>query len=219
MSQTYKVVLLGESSVGKTSIINYFVTKKFDSNFKRNYSAAQYMTKRIEFEDGKSLKFDIWDTMGQEVFHSLNKLYYNGAKAFILVYDVISRKNFNKMKEYWYGEIMEISNQDVIIAIAANKNDLDEKRQVDNNEGEKFAKEKGAIFVSTSAKNGNGIEDLFKRVGRKILKSDDDFVIVGNEIKDDYEKSKEVNEDGGRESFRLSTKKSKNKNNKKNDCC
>ena len=216
MSQTYKVVLLGESSVGKTSIINYFVTKKFNSNFKPN-STAQYMTKRIEFEDGKSLKFDIWDTMGQEAFHSLNKLYYNGAKAFILVYDVISRKNFNKMKEYWYGEIMEISNQDVIIAIVANKNDLDEKRQVDDNEGKKFAKEKGAIFVSTSAKKGIGIQDLFDSIGRKIL--NDDFVIVGNEIKDDYEKSKEINEDGGRESFRLSTKKSKNKNNKKNDCC
>ena len=88
---------------------------------------------------------------------------------------------------------------------------------MDKIEGEKFAEENGAIFVSTSAKNGDGIQDLFDSIGRKIL--NDDFVIVGNEIKDDYEKSKEINEDGGRESFRLSTKKSKNKNNKKNDCC
>ena len=180
-------------------------------------ATAQYMTKRIEFPDGKSLKFDIWDTMGQEMFHSLNRLYYNGAKAFILVYDVISRENFNKMKEYWYKEVMGLSNQDVIIAIVANKSDLYKEREVDKIEGEKFAEENGAIFVSTSAKNGDGIQDLFDSIGRKIL--NDDFVIVGNEIKDDYEKSKEINEDGGRESFRLSTKKSKNKNNKKNDCC
>ena len=216
MSQIYKVVLLGESGVGKTCIINYFLTKEFDSDLKPS-ATAQYMTKRIEFPDGKSLKFDIWDTMGQEMFHSLNRLYYNGAKAFILVYDVISRENFNKMKEYWYKEVMGLSNQDVIIAIVANKSDLYKEREVDKIEGEKFAEENGAIFVSTSAKNGDGIQDLFDSIGRKIL--NDDFVIVGNEIKDDYEKSKEINEDGGRESFRLSTKKSKNKNNKKNDCC
>ena len=216
MSQIYKVVLLGESGVGKTCIINYFVTKKFDSDFTPS-ATAQYMTKRIEFPGGKSLKFDIWDTIGQEKFHSLNRLYYNGAKAFILVYDVISRENFNKMKEYWYKEVMGLSNQDVIIAIVESKSDLYKERKVDKIEGEKFAEENGAIFASTSAKKGIGIQDLFDSIGRKIL--NDDFVIVGNEIKDDYEKSKEINEDGGRESFRLSTKKSKNKNNKKNDCC
>ena len=198
MSNTCKIVLVGDSGAGKTCIISRFVNDRFDKG-QMTTACPSFCTKEINYPKyKKTINLDIWDTAGQEIYRSISKLFYKGAAIGILVYDISNQKSFESIKEYWYKEVMGLSNQDVIIAIVANKSDLYKERKVDKIEGEKFAEENGAIFVSTSAKNGDGIQDLFDSIGRKIL--NDDFVIVGNEIKDDYEKSKEINEDGGRES-------------------
>ena len=112
---------------------------------------------------------NIWDTAGQEKFRSLNKLYYKNAKVVILVYDIADIKSFNEVKNYWYNQIKENTNKDVIIAVAANKSDLYETRQVSDEDGEEFAKSIDAIFASTSAKNDSGITNLFENIAHKLL--------------------------------------------------
>ena len=152
MSQDiYKAVLVGESGVGKTCIVAQFINGKFDPDTISSYS-AQFIRKTLEFADGQSIILDIWDTAGQEVHRSIAKLYYKDAKVVILVYDITSLKSFNEMKDYWYQQVKDSSGKDVILAIAANKSDLYNERQVDDEVAKKFANEVGAIFMPTSAK-------------------------------------------------------------------
>ena len=167
MTEAYKVVLIGESGVGKTCIINQFNEGKFDPNFKTSIS-AQFCRKKIELPGGESITLDIWDTVGQEKFRSLTKTFYMYAKVAIIVYDVTNDKSFNEAKNYWYQQVKEVEDKDVIIFLVANKYDLYEARKISNEEGEKFAKNIGAIFVSTSAKNNICIKALFENVAMKI---------------------------------------------------
>ena len=119
----YKVVLLGESGVGKTCIIAQFTNGTFDANTVTSLT-AQFIRKTMEFADKKAITFDIWDTAGQEKYRSLAKIFYKDAKVIVLVYDITSKDSFVQMKEYWYEQIKQQGNKDVIIAVAANNDDL-----------------------------------------------------------------------------------------------
>ena len=163
----YKVVLIGESGVGKTCIMAQFISNKFDPNTITS-ATAQFFIKNIEI-DGKILTFHFWDTAGQEKFRSLAKIFYKDAHVVILVYSITNSDSFKIMKDYWYDQVVTYGKKDVIYAIAANKSDSYEERQVSDDEGEEFAKKIGAIFVSTSAKNDVGISELFDEIGQKIL--------------------------------------------------
>ena len=185
----YKVVLLGESGVGKTCIIAQFTNGTFDANTVTSLT-AQFIRKTMEFADNKRIIFDIWDTAGQEKYRSLAKIFYKDAKAIVLVYDITSKDSFVQMKEYWYEQIKQQGNKDVIIAVAANKGDLYEKRVISNEEGEEFAKQIGAIFATTSAKDDSGILELFQNLGRKIMDPTYDASAVAKKQKSDYEKVK-----------------------------
>ena len=185
----YKVVLLGESGVGKTCIIAQFTNGTFDANTVTSLT-AQFIRKTMEFADDKRIIFDIWDTAGQEKYRSLAKIFYKDAKAIVLVYDITSKDSFVQMKEYWYEQIKQQGNKDVIIAVAANKGDLYEKRVISNEEGEEFAKQIGAIFATTSAKDDSGILELFQNLGRKIMDPTYDASAVAKKQKSDYEKEK-----------------------------
>ena len=167
MTDAYKVVLIGESGVGKTCIINRFNEGKFDPNIKISIS-AQFCRKKIDLPNGESVTMDIWDTVGQETFRSITQIFYAHAKVAIIVYDVTNKKTFDEVKNYWYKKIQEIDDKDIIIALVANKYDLYEKRQVSNEEGEEYAKSIKAIFASTSAKNNSGIKTLFENIAMKI---------------------------------------------------
>lgn len=164
----YKVVLIGESGVGKTCIMAQFISNKFDPDSITN-STAQFFLKNLEMPDGKILTFHFWDTAGQEKYRSLAKIFYKDANVVILVYDITNSKTFNIMKEYWYEQVHNYGKKDVIYAIAANKSDMYEERQVTDDEGENFAKKIGGIFSSTSAKDDVGINQLFDEIGQKIL--------------------------------------------------
>ena len=167
MTDAYKVVLIGESGVGKTCIINRFNEGKFDPNIKISIS-AQFCRKKIDLPNGESVTMDIWDTVGQETFRSITQIFYAHAKVAIIVYDVTNKKTFDEVKNYWYKKIQEIEDKDIIIALVGNKYDLYEKRQVSNEEGEEYAKSIKAIFASTSAKNNSGIKTLFENIAMKI---------------------------------------------------
>ena len=215
-----KVVLIGESGVGKTCIMNQLMIAEFDEN-QLSTPTAQFHRKNFKFPGNKSITLDIWDTAGQEKFRSLNKFYYKDAKVVILVYDISHIDSFNEVKNYWYNQIKENCQNDVIIVVAANKSDLYEERQVSDEDGEEFAKSIGAIFESTSAKNDFGITNLFENIAKKLLESG--FSSTANEQKSEEEYENEMkktqgeteyNEDNSSSSVKLSTVKKKKKN-----CC
>ena len=182
--EVYKVVLIGESWSGKTSIINRFIDNTFNENIMSTLS-VQFLRKNLELPGNKKITLDIWDTAGQERYRSLNRIFYKNAKAVILVYDITNKKSFDEITKYWFRQIRQNCSDDIIIAIAANKNDLYELREVSSEEGEEFANSINAIFSSTSAKNDSGITNLFENIGMKILEQNseiEDTDKTGNKI-------------------------------------
>ena len=232
-----KVVLVGEAGVGKTCIISQFTENKFDPETVSSLT-TQYKRKIKDFPDGKQVIFDLYDTAGQERFRSIARIYYKNAKVVVLVYDITSKKTFEEMKGYWYQQVKDIETKDLIIAIAANKSDLYEEREVEDDEGKEFATSIKAIFVSTSAKNDSGITALFDNIGQKLLNPDFDFDAAEKKKKDEYNKRKmkeenlnagdakkvDIKNPGDKKisstpSFRVTSKKSAEKSNEKKKCC
>ena len=118
-TQVVKVVLLGESSVGKTSIISRFIDDAFNQNYQNSITTtgASYATKRMMFKDYKNqiIKFEIWDTAGQEKYRSLTQIFYKDASIAILVYDITNESSFEEMQNYWYEQIKECSPKEISI--------------------------------------------------------------------------------------------------------
>ena len=198
--ESVKVVLLGESAVGKTSIINQFTKNKFNSRCQTSVS-AQFTSKTIEFpEFEKSIKFDIWDTVGQEKYRSITKIFYREAKVIILVYDITKEYSFNALKDYWYKEIKNTTVGQPLLALVANKSDLYEDQTVNNKDGKEFAEQINAIFQTTSALNNVGINILFENIGKKIIMPDYDYRTTDNQaqknlckkIQDEKNKKKNI---------------------------
>jgi small GTP-binding protein len=164
-----KVVLLGDSGVGKTCIISRYISGNFDPN-SASTNGASYASKNVTFENsGKSLMLDIWDTAGQEKYKALTKFFYKDAAVAILVYDITLRQSFDNLKEYWYKQVQENGERNVVLAIAGNKSDLYETEAVPEEEAKEYANSIGALFALTSAKSNTGVDKLFLDVGNKYL--------------------------------------------------
>ena len=169
-----KIVLLGESGVGKTCIISRYINQVFEGNT-ISTNGASYAAKTLHFDDyDKSLKVEIWDTAGQEQYRSLTKIFYKDATAAILVYDITRKKSFDEIKNYWYKQLLDCAPSDIVVGLAGNKADLFDREQVSEEEAKEFAKEIKAIFRLTSAMTASGIDELFSAVGKKILDPDYD---------------------------------------------
>ena len=164
-----KVVLLGESGVGKTCIISRYVNNTYDEKSETT-NGASYASKVIDLEQYKqSLRFDIWDTAGQEKYRSLTKFFYKDAAIAILVYDITRRDSFEEVRKYWYEQLKTCGEKNIVIGLAGNKCDMFDKEAVTEEEARSFANEIGAQFQLTSAFKNLGIEDLFRMVGCKYL--------------------------------------------------
>ena len=164
--ESFKVVLVGESGVGKTSIITQFIDQTFQEDI-QSTTGGTFSTKSVVCDGGKVLKFEIWDTAGQEKYRSLTTMFYKDANAAVMVYDVTRADSFEEIKNYWSNQIKDNSPENIILAIAANKSDLIEQETVDEGEARNFAKELNAIFISTSAKSSEGINSLFEEIAKK----------------------------------------------------
>ena len=213
--EAYKIVLIGESGVGKTSIISRYINNSFDLQVLTS-SSAQFISKIIYLTDEISLKFDIWDTAGQEKFRSLAKIFYKDAKVIILVYDITNKASFDNLKNYWFNEIEENSVSDVILAIVGNKDDLYENEQVSIDEGKKFAKEKNAIFKRTSALSNRNIESLFLDIAKKIIDPNYDYLAEDNKLKEEFIKRNNIKE---KDNQKIDLKKDDKKFLFKKNCC
>ena len=214
-----KVVLLGESGVGKTSIIAQFTSGKFDPDCVTSLS-AQFISKTIEFENlQKAIKFDIWDTAGQEKYRALAKIFYKDAKVIILVYDITDQRSFDEVKSYWYEMVKSNGDQDAMIAIVANKNDLYDTAQVSEQDAKEFARSIGAIFQSTSAKSDTGITTLFDNIGQKYFNHDFDCTAADEKVQEEYKKKKQEEKQKRKEPKGVKLSSEPTKTEKKKKCC
>jgi small GTP-binding protein len=213
-----KVVLLGESGVGKTSILTKFVTGIFPKLVMVS-TTSSYVSKNIKVDENYIVKLKLWDTAGQERYRSLAKIFYQNAAAAILVYDIRSLHSFNEIKNYWANEIKSNSPKDIIIAICANKSDDYLEQEVPTQEGKNLAKELNAIFMCTSAKEGTGIEDLFNLIATKFIEPSKDISesFMNKEEIIEQRKKKFLEEKIKNKKIKVETE--KNKKNKKKGCC
>jgi len=157
----YKLVFLGDQSVGKTSIITRFMYDTFDSTYQATIG-IDFLSKTMYLED-RTVRLQLWDTAGQERFRSLIPSYIRDSSVAIIVYDITSRASFLNTAK-WIDDVRGERGTDVIMMLVGNKTDLADKRQVSIEEGEAKAKEYDIMFIETSAKAGFNIKALFRKV-------------------------------------------------------
>ena len=157
----YKLVFLGDQSVGKTSIITRFMYDKFDNNYQATIG-IDFLSKTMYLED-RTVRLQLWDTAGQERFRSLIPSYIRDSSVAVVVYDVTNRKSFLNTAK-WIEEVRNERGNDVILVLVGNKTDQAEKRQVSVEEGEAKAKEYDILFIETSAKAGLNVKALFRKI-------------------------------------------------------
>ena len=203
-----KIILVGDSGVGKTSIIESYI-----DNFKGNPLStltASYYSKLVIINDYQII-FQIWDTVGQEQYRSMNNLFFKDAQICLMVYDITRETTFKSIKNYWYESVVNNGLEGVIFGIAGNKCDLYENETVDKDEVKEFCNEKKAIFKFTSVKQNSNINELFIALGEKFINSS--FML---ELGDEYFNKRNNSLD----SFKIK-KNSDNIDNmkKKKECC
>ncbi|CAF1262880.1 unnamed protein product [Rotaria sp. Silwood1] len=164
----FKMVLLGESAVGKSSLALQLAKGLFQENAESTIGAA-FFTHTLKIDPHTSLHVELWDTAGQERYHSLAPMYYRGAQAALIVYDITNYNSFLQAKK-WVRELRQVKGTEIIIGLAGNKSDLtiENKRQVDIREGAEYADENGLIFMETSAKRGENVTEIFMNVARQV---------------------------------------------------
>nr|XP_010932061.1 ras-related protein Rab5 isoform X2 [Elaeis guineensis]XP_019708806.1 ras-related protein Rab5 isoform X2 [Elaeis guineensis]XP_029122785.1 ras-related protein Rab5 isoform X2 [Elaeis guineensis] len=153
---------------GKTSIVLRFVKGQYFDCQESTIGAA-FFSQILSLNEA-TVKFDIWDTAGQERYHSLAPMYYRGAAAAVVVYDISSTDSFTRAKK-WVQELQRQGNPRLVMALVANKADLETKRQVDNEEGELYAQENGLFFIETSAKTAQNVNELFYEIAKRLVKA------------------------------------------------
>jgi len=156
--ENYKIVILGDQHVGKTSILSKYRYETIEEGYAPTVG-IDFLTKNVFLED-KTIRLIMWDTAGQERFKSLIPSYLKNAHSIILTFDITSKSSFNSLNK-WLQEIKDHVQENVFIVICGNKIDLNNKRQVSKEEGEKFANERNLAYVETSATTGEGIKRLF----------------------------------------------------------
>ena len=198
-----KITLLGNPGVGKTCIISKYVDDTFNED-NESTIGANYSEKIIK-KNGKDIQLNIWDTAGQEKFHSLGKHFYKDSYIVCFVYDITNQESLDSLKEIWYPDLLKFGEKYTVLAVVGNKCDLYESDNLANEEQAKaFAKEINATFMLTSAKNGDGIEQLFSTLTD---------IYLGPEFS---EKAKELKRNRGK-SFSVSNQ--QQQKSEKSGCC
>lgn len=157
----YKILIIGESGVGKSSIMMRYCDDTFES--------CHMSTIGVDFKiktyvvDNKIYKIQIWDTAGQERFHTITTSYYRGASGILLVYDITDINTFNTLTN-WIQDIRDLSGPDIPIVIIGNKSDLTIKRQISYTQGKEFADINNYQYIECSAKTNNNIDDVFMEI-------------------------------------------------------
>uniref|UniRef100_A0A8C1HHV7 small monomeric GTPase n=2 Tax=Cyprinus carpio TaxID=7962 RepID=A0A8C1HHV7_CYPCA len=164
----FKLVLLGESAVGKSSLVLRFVKGQFHE-FQESTIGAAFLTQTVCLDD-TTVKFEIWDTAGQERYHSLAPMYYRGAQAAIVVYDITNEESFARAKN-WVKELQRQASPNIVIALAGNKADLANKRALDFQQTLPVD-DNSLLFMETSAKTSMNVNEIFMAIAKKLPKNE-----------------------------------------------
>eukprot|EP00930_Biecheleria_cincta_P006574 TRINITY_DN1075_c0_g3_i1.p1 TRINITY_DN1075_c0_g3~~TRINITY_DN1075_c0_g3_i1.p1 ORF type:complete len:199 (+),score=38.72 TRINITY_DN1075_c0_g3_i1:63-659(+) len=160
----FKLVLLGDASVGKSCLVVRFAKGEF-YEYQEPTIGAAFMTQTVSLSS-EVVKFEIWDTAGQERYKSLAPMYYRGAAAAVIVYDITSKESFDAAKSW----VAELQNTDTLIALAGNKSDLEATRDVDKETARSYADQNGILYMETSAKSGQNVNELFHEIAVRLPK-------------------------------------------------
>ena len=158
-SEPIKIVFIGESKVGKSTILDLYKNGKFNPDIQPSLT-SQFFRKEINLADKGNITLDNWDTSGATKYRNLAKIFLKDAKAAILVYDLTDENSFKELKEFWYSQVKDLN---LILYVVANKCDLNEKK-VKDEEGKGFADSIGAGFTTVSAKENVGIQELIEKI-------------------------------------------------------
>ena len=165
----YKILLLGDAAVGKTCFLMQYTENTFQE-IHMSTIGLDYKLKNVQLDENKIYKLQIWDTAGQDRFRSIAKNYYKGAHGIILLYDVTEKKTFENVRN-WIKQIKEEVNDNVCIILVGNKIDMEGKRVVSTEEGEKMAEEYELMFFECSAKTGENIDEAFNELVKKTVEN------------------------------------------------
>ena len=169
ISYDFKIILLGDISVGKTSLLYKFINNQFLENYKATIM-AEFESKLLRVGE-YNINLTIWDTCGGERHKSITKQYYRNVDGIILVYDIGNRESFNNINK-WIDDIENNCNKDKILYLIGNKSDLnDSQRKISYEEGEKISKELDVFFMEVSAKNGQNINFLFENMSEDLCRN------------------------------------------------
>lgn len=164
-----KMVLLGDTGVGKSCLVLRYVRGQFDPGSKVTIGAA-YMSHSTTLDTGATVRFEMWDTAGQERYRSLAPLYYRGAGAAAVVFDITDAESFTKA-QYWVSELQKTASPDIVIVLVGNKADLEPKRAVSHSTAQSYADNNGMLYVESSAKTSDGVAHIFEVVATKLTTS------------------------------------------------
>ena len=164
----FKLLLIGNSSVGKSSLLFRFVENVWDDNFVPTIG-VDFKLKTLEI-NGKKVKLQIWDTAGQERFRNITSAYYRGANGVFIVYDITDRDSFDNLNS-WLIEIEKNANRDICKMLIGNKCHLEDKRKISYQEGKDFATNNGMLFMEVSSKTKTNVEEAFEKITQGMIKS------------------------------------------------
>ena len=188
--QLYKIIIIGDSGVGKSNILGRYLHDEFKEDTKSTVG-VEFGSKKMQIENA-TIKLQIWDTAGQERYRSITSAYYKGAKGCFIVYDITNSQSFDDIIK-WYEEIKKSGDKGVSIILVGNKCDLENERKISTEAGKNKAKEMNCPFYETSALNNIMIEEVFKSICEDIFNKiktekkdeddEDDYDIVKDENK------------------------------------
>jgi len=164
----YKIVVIGDINVGKTSILSRFRYGSFEPDYMPTLG-IDFFTKNLFYED-KTIRLILWDTAGQERFRALIPSYLKNADCIIIVYDITNKESFNSLN-HWLNGAKENTVEGTIFVVCGNKIDLKEKRVVSTEQINEYIKKNELIYIECSAKNGEGIKNLFNTIARNLGES------------------------------------------------
>jgi len=162
----FKILLLGDSGVGKSCIILRYIENTFSQNL-MNSIGVDFKLKNIEIE-GKRIKLQVWDTAGQERFRTITTSYYKGAQAIVVVYDITDKESFEHVKN-WMADVDKFAKEGVLRILVGNKCDLEHQRVVTKENGKDLADKYGIQFMETSAKETINVDLLFENAAKSFL--------------------------------------------------
>ena len=161
----FKLIIIGDSTTGKTNILSRYLNNKFDK-ISKSTIGVELGNKTFNIKNN-IVNCQIWDTAGQERYRSMTKAYYKGAVGALLVYDITKKCTFENV-ENWLKDLKSSADEKISVLLIGNKNDLEEEREVKTEDGEMKAKEFGIAFLETSALNGTNIEKAFKTLVEEV---------------------------------------------------